>query len=84
MSHSKFRKKGQSLYIDNWNPSAKKYINICTLCGRRGYSPAIEEEDFIRSLERKAIYEELTKIFHSALAVDSFGRCSDCAKRQDK
>lgn len=84
MSHSKFRKKGQSIYIDNWNPSAKKYINICTLCGRRGYSPAIEEEDFISNLERKAIYDELTKMLHSALALDAYGRCSDCANKQDK
>lgn len=84
MSHSKYRKKGQSLYIDNWNPSAKKYINVCTLCGRKGYSPAIEEKEFLNSLERKAIYRELTKMFHSALAIDSFGRCGDCAKRQDQ
>lgn len=83
MSHSKLSKKGKSLYIDNWNPSAKKYINTCVLCGKRGYSPAIEEKDFLNSLERKAIYDELTKMFNSSLSVDDFGRCSDCAKRQD-
>ena len=83
MSHSKIRKKGQSLYIDNWNPAAKKYINTCYLCGRKGYSPAIEETDFPNTLERKAIYKELTKVFLSPLALDSFGRCDECAKRQD-
>lgn len=83
MSHSKYMKRGQSLYIDNWNPSAQKYINVCTVCGIKGYSPAIEEKDFLNSLERKAIYSELTKMFHSALTVDSFGRCRDCAKKQD-
>lgn len=82
MSHSKFRKKGQSLYIDNWNPAAQKYIHICYLCGRKGYSPAIEEGDFPTTPERQAIYEELTKMFDSALELDSFGRCADCAKRQ--
>jgi len=82
MSHSKFRKKGQSLYISNWNPAAQKYIHICYLCGRKGYSPAIEEEDFHRALEHKTIYNELTKMFDSALELDSFGRCSDCAKLQ--
>lgn len=41
MSHSKRTKRGYSLYIGSWNGSAKKYINICMLCGRRGYSPAI-------------------------------------------
>lgn len=84
MSHSKFRKKGHSLYIDNWNPDAKKYINTCYLCGQEGYSPAIEEDDFLNTLERKALYKELTKMFDSALALDSLGRCKECAKRQDK
>lgn len=83
MSHSKFRKRGASLYIDNWNPSAKKYINVCAVCGKKGYSPAIEEEDFCVNLERKAIFTELTKIFQAPLSVDAFGRCEDCAKRQD-
>jgi hypothetical protein len=82
MSHSKFRKKGQSLYIDNWNPSAQKYVHVCYLCGRKGYSPAIEEDDFPTTLERKAIYKELTRILDSALELDSFGRCAECAKRQ--
>ncbi len=82
MSHSKFRKKGHSLYIDNWNPAAKKYVHICYLCGRKGYSPAIEEEDFTTTLEHKVIYKELTKMFDSALELDSFGRCDECAKRQ--
>lgn len=82
MSHSKLRKKGQSLYIDNWNSSAKKYINTCCLCGRKGYSPAVLETDFINSLEREVIYKELTKMFTSALELDSFGRCDECAKIQ--
>ena len=83
MSHSKFRKNGKSLYIDNWNPSAQKYIHSCYLCGRKGYKPAIVEQDFLNSLERKSIYEELTKMFDSPLQLDSLGRCEDCARRQD-
>jgi hypothetical protein len=67
--------------MDNWNPVAKKYINTCCLCGRKGYSPAIEEADFLIGPERKAIYSELTKIFPSALALDSYGRCDECAQR---
>lgn len=82
MSHSKFRRKGHSLYIDSWNPSAKKFINTCCLCGREGYSPSILETDFINSLEREAIYNELTKMFNSSLKLDSFGRCEKCAKIQ--
>ena len=83
MTHSKFRKRGKSLYLDSWNPKAKKYIHTCCLCGREGYSPAILEDDFVNDIERKAIYEELIRMFDSALALDSFGRCKECAKLQD-
>ena len=84
MSHSKFRKKGQSFYMDNWNPSAKRYINCCYLCGRKGYSPAIEERDFPNTPERKVIYGELMRMFDSSLPLDPFGRCDECARHQDK
>ncbi len=84
MSHSKLRKNGDSLYIDNWNPSAQKYVHTCYLCGKKGYSPAIEEPDFLNSLERKVIYKELTRMFDFPLKLDSFGRCDDCARRQDR
>ena len=82
MSHSKFRKRGQSLYISHWNSAAQKYIHSCYLCGKKGYSPAIKETDFLTTLERQAIYKELTRTFDSALELDSFGRCSECAKLQ--
>ena len=84
MSHSKFRKNGKSLYIDNWNTAAQKYVHICYLCGRKGYSPVIEEQDFPNTLEHKAIYNELTRMFDSPLKLDSFGRCDECARRQDR
>lgn len=41
MSHSKYTKRGYSLYIENWNRSAKKYINICGIWGHKGYSPGV-------------------------------------------
>ena len=91
MSHSKCNKRGQSLYLENWNPNAKKYINECKLCGYKGYSPAIEQPDFLSEKDKdpfvfsvnKAIYEELTKTF-SVVELDEFGRCETCAKIQDK
>ena len=43
MSHSKTTKKGYSLYIEKWNPKAKRYINTCALCGKQGYNPSIEQ-----------------------------------------
>lgn len=90
MSHDKFIKRGKSLYIDNWNPSAKKFINTCSVCGAQGYAPGIDEDGFVfnnagktHNFEHKAIHEELKRIF-KPLAVDSLGRCSDCARRMDK
>ena len=91
MSHSKYNKRGKSLYLDNWNPNAKKYINECSVFGHKGYSPAIEQPDFLSDTDKdpftfsvnKAIYEELTKTF-SVLELDEFGRCETCARIQDK
>ena len=86
MSHSKQTKRGFSLYIDKLNPSAKKYINTCSICGSQGYSPVILAEDFYDKRPNlfsanKAIYEELTKIL-KPLPLDDLGRCSICEKIQ--
>lgn len=83
MSHSKFTKRNFSLYIEKWNRSSKKYINTCIICGHRGYSPVIEENNFCTTLEKKAIYKELTKTL-CKLELDELGRCRDCARVQDK
>lgn len=91
MSHSKCNKRGHSLYLDNWNPNAKKYINECKICGYKGYSPSIEQPYFLDKMDKdpvtfsinKTIYEELTKIF-SVLELDEYGRCKNCARIQDK
>lgn len=89
MSHSKLTKRGKSLYLDNWNPSAKKYINNCYICGATGYDPSIEQNDFLNDpkrlgdLEFKAIYSELLKCY-KPLFVDEYGRCTDCAERMDE
>ena len=83
MSHSKFTKRGRSLYLDNWNPAAKKYINTCVICGHKGYSPAIDEEDFCDIyLENGAIKVELKSTL-KPLPLDELGRCEQCARVQD-
>ena len=88
MSHSKLNKRGFSLYLSKWNRSAKKYINICCICGSQGYSPVILETDFYNRdpdtyTEKRAIYEELKKILQP-LPLDDLGRCEVCAKIQTK
>ena len=86
MSHSKYTKRGNSLYIEKWNPSAKRFINTCTVCGAQGYDLGIDEDGFvydnakkIADFEHRAIREELKRVL-KPLSLDSFGRCSDCAK----
>jgi hypothetical protein len=83
MSHSKHTKRGYSLYIEKWNRSAKKYINTCYICGHKGYSPVIEQNDFGATPENKVIYKELSKTL-CRLELDELGRCKDCAKAQEK
>ena len=86
MSHSKMTKRGRSQYIEGWNPSAKRFINVCALCGARGYSPSIDEDGFvyndegrIADFEHRAIREELRRVL-SPLSLDDDGLCEDCAR----
>ncbi len=79
MSHSKHNKQGHSLYLEEWNPAAKRFINTCCLCGHQGYSPAVDEPDFATRVEYgRAIQRELRKTFRP-LPLDERGRCAVCA-----
>ena len=82
MSHSKMTKRGRSQYLEKWNPSAKKYINICRICGKRGYSPAIEQDGFCDVSGNGVIFAELKRTL-TKLDLDETGRCGHCAKVQD-
>ncbi|MCL2812981.1 MAG: hypothetical protein FWD23_00115 [Oscillospiraceae bacterium] len=87
MSHSKYqqRKKGFSLYIDKWNPSAKKYINICCICGSNGYNPVILEDEFDRhGFEKNRIIRDNLLKTHNPLPLDDLKRCEICANIQDR
>lgn len=90
MSHSKKLKRGKSFYIENWNPSAKRFVNTCALCGAQGYDPGIDEEGFVYDasmkmvhFEHRAIRDELKSVLEP-LPVDDLGRCAVCAKLMDK
>lgn len=82
MSHSKMTKRGYSLYVEQWNPSAKRFINTCKVCGHRGYSPSIECEGFCDTPKNRAIYTELKQTLRE-LALDEYGRCEICARLSD-
>lgn len=79
MLHSKKTKRCYSLYIEKWNPKAKKFINTCVICGSKGYSPSIECDGFMVDNEKQVIYYELKKTL-PILSLDSYGRCVDCAR----
>ena len=88
MSHSKLNEPDFSIYLNKWNPSAKKYINTCNICGSQGYSPVILAEDFCDRepnvyQENRAIYKELTRTL-KPLPLDSLGRCEICTNMQEK
>ena len=89
MSHSKKTKRGSSLYVESWNPSAKRFITECVLCGKRGYDPSIEDEGFVRPSEgvydgeHAAIRAELMKIL-PPLELDELGRCEVCRRLTEK
>ena len=89
MSHSKMTKRGKSHFVEGWNPSAKRFITTCVLCGAVGYNPTIEDEGFVSneaktvaSFEHRAIRDELRRIY-APLALDALGRCPVCVKAMD-
>lgn len=88
MSYSKMTKRGKSLYIEKWNPSAKNFINTCSICGSQGYKPSIEDEGFVnpsnttKDFSHRAMYNELKKVY-KPLSLDNLGRCEDCARIMD-
>ena len=82
MSHSKFAKRGKSLYIEKWNPSAKRFINTCIICGAQGYNPSIDDAGFVY-FEHRAIRDELKRTLNP-LSLDSLGRCDNCARLMEK
>ena len=79
MSHSKMTKRGYSLYLEKWNPEAKKYINVCKICGHTGYSPVIDDENFCDETPNGVIKRELKRTLKK-LELDVYGRCEQCAK----
>ena len=77
-----FSKRGKSFYVNKLNPEANKYINKCVICGCKGYSPALDEPDFLESgLFNSDILKEVKHICKYSLHLDEYGRCEDCSAR---
>ncbi len=82
MSVLAHQKRGQSLYIEHWNSSAKRFVVCCALCGKRGFKPSVLDDGFAISLEKKVIRCAL-EAHLEPLALDEFDRCDFCAEHQD-
>jgi len=76
----------------NLNPSAKKAIRRCCLCGRVGFASSILEDDYDVIKDQKTVdrHQKLTKLIqkidknalqakYEPLSLDRFGRCEVCA-----
>ena len=83
MSHSKRTKHGNSYYVECQNPAAKRFIVTCALCASLGYSPSIDDEEFLSDPINRVIASELRATL-KPLALDDLGRCETCASVMDK
>ena len=83
MSSSKRKTQGHSLYLENWNPTANKYVVACSMCGLKGHSPTIESDDFLAARKGRIIHDELKRLI-DVLVLDDSGHCPDCADRMKR
>ncbi len=80
MSHSKKRGQSKSLYLDSWNPAAKKYLVACGVCGKKGYKPTVAEFKTSESRRERMIFKELDRLF-DLLDLSKAGICRECCKQ---
>jgi hypothetical protein len=73
---------------DHWfdlNPSAKRFITTCAICGRQGYAPQIDDADFAGN--ESTVFHRFTRgklkamlcKYYEPLMLDRAGRCEECA-----
>ena len=79
MSHSKFHKKGKSLYVSNWNKNSNRHLNTCLQCGTVGYKPGILDDGFVTDQVKGVIKRELMAAYEQ-LSLDEYNCCSVCAE----
>jgi hypothetical protein len=90
------KKRGQAFYAEIVNPSAKKHLVQCSLCGRVGLKPdasgvdydTIKDEKTIKrhqkleTLSQKIAIRSLQRVYEP-LPLDKFGHCEICAKASE-
>src|ERR1019366_9144794 len=86
------KKRGQSFWTVVVDPSAKRFLNQCVLCGRVGLKPAALDADYSAIEHEKTVpHQQKSAVFDQELAfknlggryeplsLDKFGRCEICA-----
>lgn len=73
---------------DNWfvqNRYAQRFINTCVMCGKEGYAPQVDDEDFAGN--ESTVYHQFSRAklknmlreYFEPLALDEAGRCELCS-----
>jgi len=86
------KRRGQSFYAEFLDPSSKKFLNQCGMCGRVGLSPRALDSDFDMVQEQKTVKRDVkgAKLRQKAvvdilrrdydpLPLDKLGHCDMCA-----
>lgn len=81
MSHSKLKKRGQSFWLNEKFPFARKLIVGCVVCGKEGYSPKILEPNFAEASTNNRLAQMLLVENLNCLEVNELGVCRECAGR---
>jgi hypothetical protein len=87
------KRRGQSFYAEVLDPSAKRFLNQCSLCGRVGLKPEAGGVDYHAIRDEKTVkeHQKLDKLMqkiavgslqrvYEPLLLDKFGHCEICAK----
>jgi hypothetical protein len=90
------KKRGQAFYAEIVNPSAKKYLVQCSLCGRVGLRPEATGADYDEIKDDKTVEYHLKlekqsqqiairslRRIYEPLPLDKFGHCEICAKASE-
>jgi hypothetical protein len=91
------KKRGESFWAVVVDPSCKKFLNKCALCGRIGLKPdaldvdysAMEHQKTIKRHQKSATFNRELAVKnlqrrYEPLSLDEFGRCQVCAQVAEK
>ena len=91
------KRRGQSFYAEVINPSAKKVLNQCCLCGKVGLKPGASQIDYDytddevtvnRHVKEEKFFRKLSvdrlRRIYDPLKLDELGRCEVCVRTTER